>query len=467
MTRFAISFALSLYMPMLSVAADPTEPTETVVRMTVQPMPAPKPALKYQLLPELSEMNPGNPVLEYLNCFSEEQSVFFREEATNEREKWLAMPLKDLPVEEALWSIHRTPKPADYAARLETADWQVLARLKRDGPDTHIGEVSQMRLLAPVLKLRFRAEVAKRDFAEAIIAAKTIFALSHHLGEHPTAVGELVGIHIAHEALDTLEEMIEQPGCPNLYWALTNLPDPLIRLDKGVSDERMTFANEFALLDERSPMSDAQVQRVVTSFVQLTQWVGAPTAHKKENKFLDRINALIRNKAGVDAARKRLPEFLPIEAGFDKFPPSQVILLDEKRKYEILRDDVAKLMSLPYWQAEAELAENSKKSKDENESLFASFAADFNIMRMQQVILQQRIALLRSIEALRLYAAEHDGKLPAALADVPVPLPVDPLTGKPFTYNLEGATAKLRGTPPRGKDKDNSYNRRYEITTRK
>ena len=33
--------------------------------------------------------------------------------------------------------------------------------------------------------------------------------------------------------------MLEQPGCPNLYWALTNLPDPLVPLDKGMDGERV------------------------------------------------------------------------------------------------------------------------------------------------------------------------------------------------------------------------------------
>ena len=54
------------------------------------------------------------------------------------------------------------------------------------------------------------------------------------------------------------------------------------------------------------------------------------------------------------------------------------------------------------------------------------------------------------LEALRLHAAEHDGKLPANLPDVTVPLSDDPFTGKPFHYVLDGNTAHLRHTPPSG-----------------
>jgi hypothetical protein len=88
-------------------------------------------------------------------------------------------------------------------------------------------------------------------------------------------------------------------------------------------------------------------------------------------------------------------------------------------------------------------------------------------VRRAQGRLEQRIALLRHVEALRLYAAEHDGKLPEKLSDIEVPLPVDPFTGKPFAYKVEGGTAHVRGSPPRGEEKIPAYNVHYEITLRK
>ena len=49
---------------------------EAVVHLTVRPMPAPKPALKYQLLPELRELKPGNAAQNYLKCFMEQRTFF-------------------------------------------------------------------------------------------------------------------------------------------------------------------------------------------------------------------------------------------------------------------------------------------------------------------------------------------------------------------------------------------------------
>ena len=76
-----------------------------------------------------------------------------------------------------------------------------------------------MRALASALQGRFRDEIALRKFDDAIFTAKTMFALSRHLGEHPTLIGSLVAIAIAFVAIAPLEEMLEQPNCPNLYWA--------------------------------------------------------------------------------------------------------------------------------------------------------------------------------------------------------------------------------------------------------
>jgi hypothetical protein len=51
---------------------------------------------------------------------------------------------------------------------------------------------------------------------------------------------------------------------------------------------------------------------------------------------------------------------------------------------------------------------------------------------------------MRVIEALRMYASGHDGRLPASLSDVKeVVVPLNPATGEPFEYRLDGQMAVL------------------------
>ena len=131
-------------------------------------------------------MNPGNPIQNYLKCFMEQQKFFFDKEAFERREKLLAMPLKELPAQELQDYGGFALSQADWAARLDTPDWQILLKLKTDGVSLLLPDVQQMRSLAKALKVRFRAEVALGRFDDALRTAKTMFAMSRHLGEHPT-----------------------------------------------------------------------------------------------------------------------------------------------------------------------------------------------------------------------------------------------------------------------------------------
>jgi hypothetical protein len=442
-------------------AEQTTSPPETLTRLTVQRAPAPRPALRYLLLPELKEMNPGNPIQNYFKCFMEQQKFFFDKEAVERREKLLVMPLKELPATELRNYGGSALSQADWAARLDTPDWQILLKVKTDGVSLLIPEVQQVRALASALKVRFRAEVVLGRFDDALRSAKTMFALARHLGEHPTLVGHLVGDSVANMAIGVLDEMLQQPGCPNLYWALTNLPSPLVPLDKGIEGERALVLTEFRDLDPSAPMSADQLKKFIAYMDILIGAGKPPEPSKGVQAWLD---ARTKDEAKVSAARRRLVESGLVEERLLRFPAEQVILLDEKREFEVRRDDVMKIMALPVWQAEA-LSVQASAAKEP--ALFVhALLEGVSGTRLPQARLDRRIALLRHVEALRLYAAEHNGTLPAKLSEVSLPLPDDPFTGKSFRYEVNGTTAHLRGSPPPSIATDPAYEVHYEVTLR-
>jgi hypothetical protein len=88
-------------------------------------------------------------------------------------------------------------------------------------------------------------------------------------------------------------------------------------------------------------------------------------------------------------------------------------------------------------------------------------------VRRAQARLEQRIALLRHVEAVRMYAAAHGGKLPGKLAECGVPLPDDPYTNKPFRYEASGDSFHVRGGPLKGEEKAPYMNVHYHVTVRK
>jgi hypothetical protein len=355
---------------------------------------------------------------------------------------------------------------ADEAARLDTPDWQILVKLKRDGFRTLLPDVQQTRALAGALNVRFRGEVAGRRFDEALVTAKTILSLARHLGDHPTVIGDLVGIAVAMIALGSVEEMIQQPGCPNLYWALTELPNPLIDINKGLRGQRMMLAPESTGLDETSPLTEVQLQKALEraiEFAELAVGPGGPQNLRVTVRVT--LTSRVNDDAHVKAARRRLMDYGIAADRVQRFPGLQVILLDEKYAYEVQRDEAMKGLTLPYWQAESAHAKVTAGNLGGLPLAWGPLA--YAKVRQAKARLEQRIGLLRCVEALRMYAAEHDGNLPTKLDEIQVPLPIDPVTGKAFVYRLTGATATLQGTPPRGTEKNAEFNTRIEVTTAK
>jgi hypothetical protein len=470
-------------------------------------MAAPKPALKYQLLPELHELNAGNAAHNYLKCFMEQRKFFYGKEAVADRVRYQTMPLAELPLDK-LRDYGRNPlRQADWAARLDTNDWQDLKRLQDGDLEQVPPGVGPLQVLAAALQVRFRAEVAGRRFDDAIRTAKTMFALARHLGEHPSEVANLVGLWTAHLGLNTLAEMVQQPGCPNLYWALTDLPYPLVDLRKGVHGQRTLLAAELRGLRDDAPMTDAEIDKFVEHYCGMRSFEREQAGEAPRNQRLA-LKARVKDVERVAAAGRRLADAGYSEALVNRLPPLQIILLDEKRAYEIERDERMKLVALPLRQIDSLVNASSPQTprpriggeglssplpaptrsgaevssplapgsveggKGEGvvrgaDGLFMDRLPDIIKLRRTQGQLEQQIALLRLVEALRLYAAEHDGRMPDELADITVPLPADPVTGKPFAYMLEGATARISGSSLAGENSLPENTPHYSVTVKR
>lgn len=72
-------------------------------------------------------------------------------------------------------------------------------------------------------------------------------------------------------------------------------------------------------------------------------------------------------------------------------------------------------------------------------------------VRITMKRLDRHVAALRCVEALRLYAAAHDGKFPKELSSITeFVVPNDPIMQKPFVYRCTGSNAVLEAPAPKG-----------------
>ena len=407
--------------------------------LVVRPMAAPKPALRYQLLPEVREMNAGNAVQWYLRCFAEQRNFFFGKQGVEERARYRGMTLPELAKEQLRNYGGSALTQADWAARLTTADWD---------PEPRAPELPAFRVLAQSLQVRFRGEVARQDFDNAIRTAKTMLGFARHLSENPNLEANRLGLEVAELALDTLEEFLQQPGAPNLYWALTDLPSPLVPLRKGFQGERVQVDLELAVLLADEAMSDDELEQFVS---RLSGRIGSlrEQAGRSPKNVRTAIKARVDDRERVARIRNRLLSEAPSAGVLDKlaaikflsFSPLQLILLDERTDFESRRDESLKLLGFAPWQLDA-----MKLQTDRGDGIFADFLPRVPDQVRIQARVDQRIALLRWVESIRLHAASHDGKPPQTPSEIAMPLPVDPFTGKPFGYALEGAVVIISGS---------------------
>ena len=170
--------------------------------------------------------------------------------------------------------------------------------------------------------------------------------------------------------------------------------------------------------------------------------------------------------SGYPSAKRYLVEHGRTAAEVEAMPVAQVVLLYTVKLYDELGDNQFKWFYLPVAeggaglrQADRDLRESLAKQREiipfAAALLPASTGAKEAETRFQWVM-----AGLRIMEAMRLYAANHDGRWPERLSDITeVPVPVNPYDGKPFLYQRHGDKVLL--TVERG---PRNYHWGYEIT---
>jgi hypothetical protein len=151
----------------------------------------------------------------------------------------------------------------------------------------------------------------------------------------------------------------------------------------------------------------------------------------------------------------------------ETMPVLQVVAIYLIEGYVRLRDEFFKWYYVPYSRSREGLKEAQAQLKsaenDKNAILAQLLLPALDRACFQTVKLDRRIAALRCIEAVRMYAASHGGRLPDSLADITeVPVPDDPVQGAPFSYELAGHRAILSGRLDRHDDPKKPL--RYTLT---
>jgi hypothetical protein len=469
--RWAWTIAVGLALaPPGSLPAQPAKPSSSrppeppkPKELALSPAAASVPALKYRLLPSAAELNPGDAAPIYLRIHGYEDTSLdpHWRQISEKSTKWLELPLDRFPVDEVrqfvgLWS-GKLPQ-LEFGTRRKTCDWNyTLPEERSRAVEILLPDAQSMRQWGRLLALKARVEIAQEKYDDAVHTIETGLAFARHVGGGPFLINGLIGIAISNQLLDEAEELIAQPGAPNLYWALTALPRPLISLrDQAEIDAKML---EYVIPE----LSEAEVARprepvewapyLARIHAGIVRWTPAFTVEDRDNPWAKALPswtlARLRSES-LPAARDYLKAARGLkDEQLAEMPEDQVVALYLAGRYRELNDEAFRAMYLPLREAIPDLIAAEERLRPLESGPLALALTHLHAIRSMLVRTtrpERHIAALRAIEAIRLYAAAHDGKLPESLDQIrEVPVPEDPATARPFVYRRAGNAAILHG----------------------
>jgi len=227
------------------------------VELTLHPAKAPEPAQKYRLLPKAEEQTDADAAPLYEKALQALPKNFQIDQIS----QWLKTPPAKLPrqqVQSTLQQFKPTLQLLEQAAKCKQCD----CSYEYVDDETQSQNLRGYRTLIFFLALQVRFQIAQGQYDKALCTMQTGFAMAKHLGNGPTLADGFVGIGIGVFICRQLEQFVQRPDAPNLYWALRDLQQPFIDLTQQSKLEDLDTRERAHLLMNRLDCHVAALQCV-------------------------------------------------------------------------------------------------------------------------------------------------------------------------------------------------------------
>ena len=407
-----------------------------------------------RLLPADPDLKPGNAAV-VLNGLMAERQGYWNSWDTIYDDAWL--PVGDPRI--AATEVAGIIPDMIRAGLIRDADWNHPVR--EVGANVYLGDMQMVRgLLERPLTIWIKQKLAEHDLTAATEGIRTQLACARHMGNAPFFITAMQAHAVGTVAIDNLEYLVAQPGCPNLRWSFSVLP-PLL-FDAPSMLEWHTRLLELSLrrLKMGIPQdSDLEAWRQIASnYFDLIEDSKNPLAPEKRADLILRCAPLARERLvrrgllSADAALVLSPEAAVMRAILDHHA-------DIGRQMRLA-------WALPRSEAIGQLAKLDGLAGAwdfgiDSWPLANGFLKDFLFFEG----FSRRTAMLETVESLRHHAATHDGELPMTLAELEYAARPDPVSGLSFLYvRGESPTAATLSMPDiPGVPDDAQQRRTYKI----
>jgi hypothetical protein len=422
----------------ISYGADnKTDKSIEIITLSLPPASEPVPALSYRLLPRYIDQKTGNAALLYYSA-----AGLYPDGNTEELDeninKWRDLPVEQLnrkEVEEVLSSFSSCFHQIKLAAQRNSCEWELPIE---DGFAMLLPNLGTYRKITYAMELQIRIDIADGHFDKALEMMQQGMYMGVNIAKGPTLIHNLVGIAIDALVLKNIESMIQKPNSPNLYWALSSLPKPLIDMHKAIQYEHEMVFIDFPKLRniETEILTSQQASEIISNLINKIQSLTGEGNNSSFMKFLPAGFVMIH----YSDAKQYLAKKGFTQEQINAMPAAQAVLIYQKQQYQEIADNIFKWLEIPYNQSQPYMLKSQDQlSSIENQgiktNLFSNLLPGLSRVSFLQARLERNIAMLRTIEAIRIYAAANSGQIPEKLSDITsVPVPSDPVTGKDFIY---------------------------------
>ncbi|MEM7681222.1 MAG: hypothetical protein AAF288_04625 [Planctomycetota bacterium] len=420
---------------------------------------------RWELLPPAHEIRSGNAAVAYREAFSDDGFMLLSQEPHWAEIRRLTSPgamRSGEPADSLPEPTATSPLAADAldnnlgmrgfheAARYRQVDWEI--KLRPEPLNSLLPHLSEMRVGVSVASIEARRALDKGDFGEALDCIRTVLAVARHASpEAPVSLIEsITGLAILRLSSETMTVWCSTPRAPNLYFALSELPSPVVSLVPALRTERDFFFFRFPeLADHDVAPTDEQCIAMLDAFLRggardilgLERPVVDTTAFARAHLFA----------AAYPHARYWLREHRGwTEEQIDELSPVQAVAVVARSQHMENRDRVFRWATLPlperlifpmrddaFW--DEMIARPSGLIHLYDRILFPALGTAGRLEAKPMLA----FARLRVIESLRHHVATHGGALPASLDELELPPPDDPCTGRPFGYRVEDGAVIL------------------------
>lgn len=422
---------------------NPKDSSDAIYRRTILIRPKPATlALRSTLYPGRDQMQAGAAAPIFLRQNFEATAAMKTLRETHSRD-W-NVPLDDLDVKAVREGTPLRWGELRRAAFRERAGWEYPLAEER-AAFILLPDVQESRLYVHAILLAARADLKEGKVTEAADKICIATGLARHIGETPLVICRLVQSSNLDRAMSVVEELLQHPAAENQYWSLTSLPRPLISTQDAFQFEATMMAKTFPMLasaDSRLTEQEwLQVARDVVELVKSTDGSLPGERTPEAEKML---------KEWIVISRMRLAELRPEWA--ERVAKMSDAEVGARYWFERVRSRASRqcaLATLEYTEAIPRLIAEQARLQEEGRAeraVQSSMMEPLGLVRVA-ALADQRVALLRTIEAIRDWSSKHEGQLPGSLDQLELPAPRDCISNGPLQYAraADGKSATLAG----------------------